>query len=481
MWSLAALLPVLAVLGALLRGWPSLRAALLGLAVALALAATQPLTGGSLPGTPALTSAAWHWLPVVLEVAGIIGGGLALSQLLQASGAQAALAGWLRQRAGQGVGAALLVVHGATPFAESVTGFGIGVTVGIPLLLHLGLAPARAALVGLLGLCAVPWGSMGPGTLIAARMAELPFQALGEASAWLSLPPFLVAGWGAAWLAGQPGQRGRALGLATASALALWLAVWACNRLAGTAPAGALGALLVMLLHLMRQRGAWPPLPQAALLALQAYALLLGGLLLAAQSLRAAGLGGSAWMALASPALWLWLATALTAWRVQRGSTPLPALQWRGLQARVLHGWALVAAVAVCYILLGLVMALSGMAARLAQALAGLGHGYALAAPFVGALGGFVTGSNTGANAMLADTQARIALQMGLPLLPFMAAHNVSAALLLMASPAKVEMAVQLCPPEAAGQRAWVQRMVLLAALPSVSVLALFCVALLWW
>ena len=35
MWSLAALLPVFAVLGALLRGWPSLRAALLGLAVAL--------------------------------------------------------------------------------------------------------------------------------------------------------------------------------------------------------------------------------------------------------------------------------------------------------------------------------------------------------------------------------------------------------------------------------------------------------------
>ncbi|MDO4723607.1 MAG: L-lactate permease, partial [Comamonadaceae bacterium] len=169
------------------------------------------------------------------------------------------------------------------------------------------------------------------------------------------------------------------------------------------------------------------------------------------------------------------------AWRVQRGHSPLPAPQWRGLQAGVLRSWVLVAAVALCYILLGLVMALSGMAARLAQALAGLGSGYALAAPFVGALGGFVTGSNTGANAMLADTQARIALQMGLPLLPFMAAHNVSAALLLMASPAKVEMAVQLCPPQAASQRAWVQRMVLLAALPSVLVLALFCVALLWW
>ena len=463
MLALAALLPVLVVLGGLLKGWPAWRAAVLGLVVALLVALGQGLAGAGWPQPQAVQAAAGRWLPVALEVACIIGGGLALSHMLHTSGAQRALADWLRQRAGQGVGAALLVVHGVTPFAESVTGFGIGVTVGIPLLLHFGLSPARAALVGLLGLCAVPWGSLAPGTLVAARMGSLPFDGLGLASAWFSLPPFLVAGWGAAWLAGQPGRRWRDLALASASALALWLAVAGSNALVGTALAGALGALLVLGLHVLLRRGPWPAMPALGWQALRAYGLLLGGLLLAGQGLRLVGLGQGVWLLLASPALWLWVAAWVAA----------PRAGWRVPLGRALRGWAVVAPVALCYIALGLVMSLSGMAARLAEALAGLGSAYALAAPFVGALGGFVTGSNTGANAMLADTQARIALQMGAPLLPFMATHNVAASLLLMAAPAKVEMAVQLCPPEAAAQRAWVQRAVLLAALPSVLVLGL--------
>ncbi|MDO5289205.1 MAG: L-lactate permease [Pseudomonadota bacterium] len=459
----AALWPVLTVLGSLLLGWPAWRAALAGLAVALLAAWAQ---GWSV----AQAGAAWlGWRPLALEVAAIIGGGLALGQMLQASGAQQALAHWLRERSGQGVGAALLVVHGVTPFAESVTGFGIGVTVGIPLLLHLGLPPARTALLGLLGLCAVPWGSMGPGTLVAARLSGLPFDALGLASAWMSLPPFLVAGWGAAWLAQRPGASGRekarALAQASASALALWLAVLGCNALAGTALAGALGALLVLGGHVLLRPGRWPHWPPLAGSALRAYGVLLGGLLLMGPGARALGLevrAAAPW--LASPALWLWAAVVVAA----------PSGGWRAPLLRALRGAAPVAAVAVAYIALGVLLAASGMAGRLAQALGqAFGQAYALAAPFVGALGGFVTGSNTGANAMLADTQARLAAQLGAPLLPFMAAHNVAAALLLMASPARVALALGLCPPMPPAQRAWVQRTVLLAALPSVLVLGL--------
>ena len=88
----------------------------------------------------------------------------------------------------------LLVVHGVTPFAESLTGFGIGVTIGIPLLAHFGLPARTVAVIGLLGLCAVPWGSMGPGTLIAATMSGLSFHDLGVTSAAISLIPFVVTG-----------------------------------------------------------------------------------------------------------------------------------------------------------------------------------------------------------------------------------------------------------------------------------------------
>jgi lactate permease len=147
-----------------------------------------------------------------------------------------------------------------------------------------------------------------------------------------------------------------------------------------------------------------------------------------------------------------------------RGRPARPSL------AKVWRSWLQVAPVTALFIVLGVLMAVSGMAAQLAQALARSGPLYLLAAPFVGALGGFVTGSNTGANAMFAATQAEIAQALGAPLLPFMAVHNVSASLLLMASPGKVEMAVQLLA-QGAAQRRWVQQSVLMLDLAAVALM----------
>lgn len=191
--------PVLSSILALGLGIRSLHAALLGLVAAI-LAAIMAFP---LPVTE-IAVASLKWLPLVLEVVLIVGGGLLMSEVLRHAGAQAALANWIKSRTGTGVGAVLLVVHGITPFAESVTGFGIGVTIGIPLLVFMGLAPRQAALIGLLGLCAVPWGSMGPGTMIAASLAGLGFDELGVASAALSVIPFAITGGVAAWLVSEP-------------------------------------------------------------------------------------------------------------------------------------------------------------------------------------------------------------------------------------------------------------------------------------
>lgn len=73
---------------------------------------------------------------------------------------------------------------------------------------------------------------------------------------------------------------------------------------------------------------------------------------------------------------------------------------------------------------------------------------------------------------MFAATQAEIARALNAPLLPFMAVHNVSASLLLMASPGKVEMAVQLVP-EGKAQRRWVQQSVLAVDLAAVALMGL--------
>ena len=462
MYMLLSALPVVSVIAALLAGWRSLYAALVGVAAALlaiAMAFAQPAS--------IWVAAAIHWAPVLLEVVLIVGGGLLLSEVLRQSGAQKALADWLLVRTGSGTGAVLLVVHGITPFAESVTGFGVGVTIGIPLLAHFGLPARKVALIGLLGLCAVPWGSMGPGTLVAATMADLPFKNLGQASALVSMIPFAITGMVAAGLCSAPGRLSLALLQGLLSGLLLTAAVALMNAVAGTAPAGALGALVVVGFHLLRMRAPQQALPLHPLgrRALAAYVLLLGGVLVAGVLVRALGLPGL-WHGLASPGLWLLLAAGFFA----RGLPERESLQ------RVWRSWAQVAPVTALFITLGVLMAVSGMAAELAHALAQSGPLYLLAAPFVGALGGFVTGSNTGANAMFAATQAEIARALNAPLLPFMAVHNVSASLLLMASPGKVEMAVQLVP-EGTAQRRWVQQSVLAVDLVAVALMGVLNLA----
>ena len=470
---LISALPVVAVILSLLAGVRSLHAAWLGVVLALlGVAFAFPVADGA--------QVLHVWAPVLLEVVLIVAGGLLLSEVLRAAGAQKALAEWVLGQSGQGVAMALLVVHGVVPFAESLTGFGIGITIGIPLLAHAGLPARKVAVIGLLGLCAVPWGSMGPGTLIAATMAGLSFGALGLASAGVSVIVFVCTGVAAAWLASAPGQRGSAVVQGVCSGLLLTAAVALFNATAGTAPAGALGALAVVVLRLswaqwQRRRGvrsasAAAPLAPMVRRALLAYGVLLGGVLLTGWVLRGVQ-APKPWLALASPALWLFVA-ALWFGRGRVMAGVLPPV-WRA--------WRQVAPVTALFIVLGVLLAASGMAARLAQALAQMGDGYLLLAPLVAGLGGFVTGSNAGANAMLAATQAEIARALGVGVLPFMAVHNVSAALLMMASPGKIEMACALAPPEAAAARGWIQRTVLLTCGVALLWLAVLNLVLAQW
>lgn len=434
-----ALAPVAVTILLVLARRTSLQAALGGLSCALVLSAWKfpipPREWGALAG---------HWLPILVEVLLIIGGGLALARSMDSAGRQAQVAAWLETVMGSGVGAALAIVHGVTPFAESLTGFGIGVTVAIPLLVHLGFDSYRAATIGLLGLCAVPWGSMGPGTLIAASLSHTNFQDLGVGSALASGPVFLIVGVVAAILVAAPGQRRAALLEAVCSGLLLWGCVAGANLLFGTAPAGAVGSLACLVVHLgcrrIRTSGS-TPVPWRAL---AGHAVLLGGVLAATTVLRLVGVpSGSGWRYLASPALWLLVAVATTTPRRQFTSVLLGAGR----------GWCSTAPVTAAFLLLGIVMAASGMSAHVAHLAAGLGPGYVIALPFIAALGGYLTGSNSAANAMFAAPQAEAIALLGLPHLPAMATHNVASSLLLMGSPAKTELAAQLCPDLAAGRR----------------------------
>lgn len=482
---LLAAAPLLAVLAALLLRQSALRASILGVAVAAVIAVAAFDTT---PGE--LAVATWAWWPLGLEVLAIVAGGLAFAEAGRRSGGQRVLSDWLRRSLGTGVAPVLAIVHGVTPLAESLTGFGVGAAIAVPLLAALGLDGRRAAVIGLLGLCAVPWGSMAPGTLIAAQLSGLGFEELGVASAVASLPVFLGVGIAAALLAVRAGEPGRAprgglgaVAAAIASGLALWAGVLGANLLIGTPPAGALGALAALLLHLLvgALRGRRADLPREVRRAAMPYLLLIGGVVAAMLVVRATGQFETAWRALASPAVWLVVSTVATATvttgigatgTVTTGTGTAAGARSRLLRAMlpdVAARWWRVGPATALFLVFGVVMAVSGMSQTLALALAGLGGAYLVAVPAIGALGGFMTGSNSGANAMFAAPQAQAVTAIGADLLPAMAVHNVAAALFMMASPARVELAVQLTSDRP--RTAVVQRTVLVVDLAILAVL----------
>src|SRR5690606_39208304 len=92
------------------------------------------------------------------------------------------------------------------------------------------------------------------------------------------------------------------------------------------------------------------------------------------------------------------------------------------------------------------VMAEAGMIEILASTAGMLfGSSFLLIAPLIGGLGGFLTGSNTGSNAMFIKLQLQTAGQVGLSPEIVAFAQNASSSHSTMACPARVMLAASLC------------------------------------
>src|SRR6185312_11618591 len=73
----------------------------------------------------------------------------------------------------------LMMVLGLSPLLESISGFGVGVVVIIPMLSALGIDDLQASILGLLGQLAVPWGGLAVGITLGATLTKLDANLLG--------------------------------------------------------------------------------------------------------------------------------------------------------------------------------------------------------------------------------------------------------------------------------------------------------------
>jgi lactate permease len=392
-----------------------------------------------------------------LLVLSVLFPGLLLYHLQRVTGSLEVLARGVGGLTGDPARQTLLLVLGLAPFAESVSGYGVGIVVVIPLFVALGIDPRRAALLGVFGQLAVPWGALGAGTIVGAELTGLPpgWLAARTAALCLPLPPAYallalgVAGGAAAlrraWFAALLGGAALGLGLLGLSlwvgvelagvlASALALTLLACEaRLAGDEHAVARGR---------PSTGAMPVWRAAAPYVLLTSALLLTRLVpplrewLQSRAVLELPALGLRLPLLYAPGFWL-LLSALAA-------APLlgaRAGMLRDSLARTWRQFAPGALAILCFVATAQLMSASGMTAQLGAAAATLGAGYVWVAPWLGALGGWLTGSNTGGNAMFAQLQQEAAARAGLPLDWLMGAQNGAGSIATMAAPARTVLA----------------------------------------
>ncbi|HLI26263.1 MAG TPA: L-lactate permease [Chloroflexota bacterium] len=445
---------VVAVTVLLLLRRSAVVAGVLGCGLAMAVACFWPAFALSGAG---LALAVLRGLLVTLLVAYVVFFGLLLYQLMARGQAMARLATRLAALGGDRAARTLLLCLPLGAFFEGASGFGVGIVIVAPLLLALGYAPSHAALLALLTQNAVPWGALAVGTLLGAELAGLAPTELGEGCAYLSLLLFPYFGALALWLGEGPRALRRHAGLLGLTSLLMVLAAWGGTRLFGVELAMVVGGVVVAGVLVSRLPGRTRPVPgvpaedapmPTTARAVAPYAALATGLLLSrllpplrdwllTHAVLSVPAVAFALPLLYSPGFWLAVAcaVAVVVLRLDRAAVVAELRQ-------TARRWWLATLALAAFLVLAEVMLRAGMTARLAaSAAAALGSAYLLAAPAVGGLAGFLTGSNAAGNAMLLPFQLQMAERLSVPPLVLAAVHNTTAADLSLASPQRVVLA----------------------------------------
>ena len=469
-----ALLPLAALLAALVCKRGAFASSLVGIAAALAVM--------HFDRRYALAFSAEDLRAVLiltLSAALVIVPGQIFNALLQSAHVISAIGAKVRAASGSRVKTASLIVFGAAPALESLTGFGVSLFFTVPLLLQL-FPAGRALLLSLLGMNIMPWGTLGLSTLIGAQIAGLEFKQLSMMTAATSFAVFPVIGALVA-LVCRADCRERfdflyppLAGLMLACALVV-SARYAAPELAGVF-AGAATALILSAARLRALKFRPPQLAQW--MQLLAPYLTLVALVGASRipplhdalqrALHWEG-GGIALPVLASPGVTLLISALLFC----AFSTQLRARRemFQLFQLGITRSLRPVGGIFL-FVLFAQLHRAGGLFAGIAERAADLQRAeIALAAPLLGMFGGFATGSNVGGNALFMPLQAEIGARFAQEPV-FAALQNSASGHAVFLSLPIILLALSIAGGDARARQTWLARRALLCAPPVYAALA---------
>lgn len=435
--------------------WSAVRAGLLAAVGTLALALLAFGFGGPdvsytpLLGTLGLLAEAGF---LTLTVVAIIGPALAIHHLQQRTGATDALRAGLTRLTPDPRVAALLLAWFFSLFLEGAAGFGTPVALAAPFLVAAGFRPLSAVTAALIGHASgVSFGALG--TPVVAQVAATGFT--GGEIARATVPYHALLGWvlaAAVVLVIGRAVPGRPAPWAwgALAAAAFFAPYWLLGRFVGpelpTIGAALLGGLVFLaVVRLARsdrdgyeQGGQSVPsapamgLPRAAAPYLALISVVLvtrlvppvrDALFEIVADWELFGAFTGSVRPLYHPGLLLPLAFAAGALAQRASGADIRRAVGDTNRMLLPVVVALIAMVTIAR-----TMSQSGMTDELASAAAGVGVGWPLLAPAVGALGTFVTGSATASNILFTDFQEATAEEQGRPVLPLLGAQGFGAA-----------------------------------------------------
>lgn len=420
---------------------------------------TALITTGCLVMLPSFNSNTFHLShPFIkgslttLSIAYILLFGIFLFQLMEQAGAIQGLSKVLKSATPDPFYQLLLLVLGFSPLIESISGFGLAVIIIAPILLALGIAPKKAALLALISLCIIPWGTLSMGTIIGAALSNLELQHLGVWSAIVSLPlyvyiAFLAIGIGVGWKVAC--KRWREI---VWYGLVLGGAVLGCNLWISVELAGIFGAFVLMGAILIRIRKSVKLEIRSFMYFLTPYILLIVLLFCSRTitNIKQFLMEQGTWTVEAfqysfavfySPGFFLIIISVFTIFFYKLNAKKIAASAWQTWEKcmPILLSTFL-------YICVAELMTSAKMITILSTTIASLiGPPFLYISPVIGAMGGFLTGSNTASNTMLIRLQTETANYIGINKVHVAAAQNVSSSFSTMINPSKIALSCSVC------------------------------------
>jgi lactate permease len=350
----------------------------------------------------------------------------------------------------------LLLVLGVGPCIEGVCGSGSGALAIIPLLVRVHDNKLKAVQLSLLSQIIAAWGSLGVGMTFAADLARLPVESLSVHTALLLFPSTIGFSILALQFSGGWKALERYWCAALLSGSLLIFVTCLCSQFFITEVAGVLASpcviALVLVWSLLRSTEDSSPLRGQVITteitqlmsASLPYFLLTTGIFVTRLFPHA-----NAWLqthgvlvppaitlhlpGLESPGLWLLLAALVHIPLFPSQGVHLIRMHekiWRRFLPAVIATVSFLSTVAL--------MQDSGMIDTLGGAAAMLGENYMWSASLLGAVGGWLTSTIRGGNALTVPMQMDVSLHIGLPLPWLIAAQNASAAMGSAVSPSQI-------------------------------------------